>query len=252
MMIDGFALWSVGDGVHDPNNMSLQVGTNTTGPWRTIASFQGTANVSTVQTFDFAGIFANFFRLIIHNRHSGLQSYVQEVQLRAALSTPVGYLPNLATSKNDSSVVSSTGAEEGCDAWKAADGKIAFRAVAPGGINQFVGEGWNAAGTDDKGGLYLVFDLKTQTEIIGFAMYSAGDVTHDPDECRLQALMGPYWGVNWTTIATFRGQAGFDGLQEFSGFKATSRYWRFYIASTHVPRYQQAFVKVSEILLRRS
>eukprot|EP01047_Picozoa_sp_COSAG01_P013730 COSAG01_NODE_652_length_14497_cov_38.547968_11_plen_322_part_00 len=246
-MVDGFALWATGDGLHDPKKMSLHAADNITGPWRTIASFAGAANTTTPQVFAFAATFAKYFRWVIHSRHSQFHSsHVKEIQLRAAVnSTPAGYLPNHATSQNDSVVVSSTGAESGSEAWKVADGKVAFRAVAPGHINQFVGEGWNAGGTDSKGANYLVFDLRKSMNIVGFAMYSVGDVTHDPNECHLQISNGFSKNKNWTTVGTFYGKAGFDGLQEFSGFRATSRFWRFYIASTHVPRYHQSMIKVS-------
>jgi len=52
-MIDGLALWSVGDGVHDAKHMSLQAGPNVSGPWETIASFQGERSNSEAQIFSF-------------------------------------------------------------------------------------------------------------------------------------------------------------------------------------------------------
>jgi len=129
------------------------------------------------------------------------------------------------------------------EAWKIAEGQEALRNVPPGSINKLVGEGWNAGGTDAKGGQYAVFDLGRGVHIVGFAIYSVGDVTHDPDEIQIQTSAQASGGGKWTTVATVHGGAGDDGLQEFGGFSATSRYWRLYIASTHKPQYHQAMVK---------
>ena len=112
------------------------------------------------------------------------------------------------------------------EAWKIADGKVVLRIVPPGSINKLVGEGWNAGGTDAKGGQYAVFDLGRGMHIVGFAIYSVGDVTHDPDEIQIQTSTQASGGGKWTTVATVHGGAGDDGLQEFGGFSATSRYWR--------------------------
>ena len=112
------------------------------------------------------------------------------------------------------------------EAWKIADGKVVLRIVPPGSINKLVGEGWNAGGTDAKGGQYAVFDLGRGMHIVGFAIYSVGDVTHDPDEIQIQTSAQASGSSKWTTVATVHGGAGDDGLQEFGGFSATSRYWR--------------------------
>ena len=84
--------------------------------------------------------------------------------------------------------------------------------VPPGNINELVGEGWNAGGTDSKGANYAVFDLRKDMHIIGFAVYSAGDVTHDPNEIQIHtssSASGP-----WNTVVTVNGKAGADGLRQ--------------------------------------
>jgi hypothetical protein len=242
-MIDGLAFWSIGDGVHDAKNMSLQAGHNLTSPFRAVASFSGVANRSTVQVFGFPATFAQYFRLLIHTRYTHNQACVREIQLRAAVSAPEGYLPNHATNANDSIVVSSTGAEAGCDAWKIADGRVVFRSVSEPSINKLVGEGWNAQGTDGHGANYVIFDLGKRIHIVGLAFYSIGDRIHDPGLCHIQTTSLSWKDGNWTTVASFHGEAGYPGLQEFPTFSFVGRYWRFYIANTHVPRYHQAIVK---------
>ena len=56
---------------------------------------------------------SRFFKWTIHDRWSPNQAWVKEIQLRAAVTVPPGYLPNHATRANESTVVASTGAEPG-------------------------------------------------------------------------------------------------------------------------------------------
>jgi hypothetical protein len=94
--VDGFALWAVGDNVHDPHTMSLAVANSTdagAAAWVTVHAFVGAANTSERQAFDFSAAAAavarssRFWRWTIVDRCCGrpqYQAYVREVQFRAS------------------------------------------------------------------------------------------------------------------------------------------------------------------------
>jgi len=67
---DAFAVFSSGDGVHDPTSMTLEVGTSATGVFKLAASFTGTAT-SARQTFKFGDqmtIKSRYWRLRVTDR----------------------------------------------------------------------------------------------------------------------------------------------------------------------------------------
>jgi hypothetical protein len=92
--LDGFALWAVGDGVHDPHSMSLAVANSSEAgaAWVTVHEFVGKANTSEKQVFDFSGSpnatrSSRFWRWTIVDRCcvlSRYQAYVREVEFQAS------------------------------------------------------------------------------------------------------------------------------------------------------------------------
>lgn len=92
--LDGFALWAVGDGVHDPHGMSLAVANSSEAgaAWVTVHEFVGKANTSEKQVFDFSSSpnatrSSRFWRWTIADRCCVLpryQAYVREVEFQAS------------------------------------------------------------------------------------------------------------------------------------------------------------------------
>ncbi|KAI8498079.1 hypothetical protein Bbelb_240230 [Branchiostoma belcheri] len=80
---------------------------------------------------------------------------------------------------------------------------------------------------------YIVLDLNSPYIISQISINNIGDITHDVKAFKLQKSQSgsPY---NWEDVK-FVGdvQGGTCRRQEFGGFEATARYWRFVVTQTH-------------------
>jgi hypothetical protein len=226
--VDGFALFTAGDTVHDPLHMLLEAGQTATGPWRNASHFIG-ANASSGskqgQVFDNFSTSAPFFRWTILDRYTPNQAFVAEVFLRAATFTPHGYLQN-----NRSMVVASSGdVLTGDGAEKITDGIDWFRGAGAADC-PYVCQGWDSS-TDVHGQSWAIIDLGRRIDLTGFGVISNGDVTHDPAHMLLS--IGSSAAGPWTvTVANLTGSAGSQELQHFTFAAQTSRFWKWTILST--------------------
>jgi hypothetical protein len=91
------------------------------------------------------------------------------------------------------------------------------------------GKGFNAS-TGFSQVDWVSFDFGEQKLITKFAIYSLGDVTHDPKVFDLQISED---NESWKTIVSFVGKPGTAKRQEFVGFRAKSRYWKWKILSRY-------------------
>ena len=95
--VDGFALWSVGDGAHDPQVMSLEAGETLTdimsGNVTLVANMTGKTTASR-QTFSFPAVITRYLKWNIPRRCclvENAQASVREVQFRTSTPFPANY-----------------------------------------------------------------------------------------------------------------------------------------------------------------
>ena len=96
--VDALALWAVGDGRHDPQDMIVSVSNSSMMGWRQVSSFRGQGKVSSRQQFTFETKpmhVGRFWRLTINNRcclNPVWQAWIREIQFRV---TARGSIPSL-------------------------------------------------------------------------------------------------------------------------------------------------------------
>ncbi|XP_078619227.1 uncharacterized protein LOC144886466 [Branchiostoma floridae x Branchiostoma japonicum] len=99
-------------------------------------------------------------------------------------------------------------------------------------LDGVAGTYWNPMDTELHSNRYIVLDLGAPHTLARIAVNNYGDTTHDIKAFKLQKsqLGSPFdWGdvVSITDV-----QIGTNRIQEFRGFKATARYWRFVVTQT--------------------
>ncbi|XP_035698761.1 uncharacterized protein LOC118431627 [Branchiostoma floridae] len=90
---------------------------------------------------------------------------------------------------------------------------------------------WNPQGIDNN--RYIVLDLTAPQTLTSVAVNNYGDTGHDIAAFTLQnsQIGSPY---SWDDVVSVDDvQGGTNQRQEFGGFQATARYWRFVITRTH-------------------
>ena len=152
---DYLGIYAAGDGIHDPQRLQLFTSSaGVSGPWvpaavLSTATSGGGKVYKPLVRYDFKFgdqevITSRYWRLLITamektakcapSASHSCQAWIGEVQLRDAKTA--SWINNTATSASNSIVVASSGAYSGNEAWKAADGNLAFVEGA---------EGWDAA-----------------------------------------------------------------------------------------------------------
>ena len=95
--VDGFALYSAGDGAHDPKTMRLEAGDEASalaaGQGKVILNFTGQANTTARQNWSFSPHSARFWKWSCSCRWSkiacpGFQSYLAEIEFKVSTATP--------------------------------------------------------------------------------------------------------------------------------------------------------------------
>ena len=89
--VDGFALWSVGDRVHDPHAMTLDVSSSAAGPWRSVANLTAAPGTRARQTFTIVPTTSRYWRWQILNTCCVVdtwQSFVNETAFRVSAPLP--------------------------------------------------------------------------------------------------------------------------------------------------------------------
>ncbi|XP_035696734.1 uncharacterized protein LOC118430131 [Branchiostoma floridae] len=88
---------------------------------------------------------------------------------------------------------------------------------------------WNPSG---RGPWYIIFDLVGPYTLSKIGITNNGDTTHDISKFRLQTSVtsDPY---NWEDVVTVTDVAASSELQEFGGFSATGRFWKFNATETY-------------------
>jgi len=99
-------------------------------------------------------------------------------------------------------------------------------------LDGVAGTYWNPVGTDRHSARHIVLDLKEPHTLTRIALNNFGNTVHDIKAFKLQksTLWSPF---HWEDVVSVTDvEVGTDRRQEFGGFKATARYWRFLITET--------------------
>ncbi|XP_078589031.1 uncharacterized protein LOC144869531 isoform X2 [Branchiostoma floridae x Branchiostoma japonicum] len=99
-------------------------------------------------------------------------------------------------------------------------------------LDGVAGTYWNPVGTDRHSARHIVLDLKEPHTLSRIALNNFGNTVHDIKAFKLQksTLWSPF---HWEDVVSVTDvEVGTDRRQEFGGFKATARYWRFLITET--------------------
>ncbi|CAH1271105.1 PKD1L3 [Branchiostoma lanceolatum] len=93
---------------------------------------------------------------------------------------------------------------------------------------------WNPTGMGQYfNNWYIVLDLSAPQTLTRIAVNNYGDTIHDIASFTL--LQSPSWSpYNWEDVVSVTNvQGGTDQRQEFGGFQATARFWKFVVTRTH-------------------
>ncbi|XP_066287028.1 uncharacterized protein [Branchiostoma lanceolatum] len=90
---------------------------------------------------------------------------------------------------------------------------------------------WNPR-PDGRGPWFIIFDLAGPCTLSKISITNYGDTTHDISAFQFQTSASSY-PYNWENVLAVNGVAATSAPQEFGGFSAKGRFWKFIVTETH-------------------